>query len=98
MSVSRRDFIGAGAVAAAGLAPPGVASPLPQTPFTDRAELIPKPFAGRPVIISATNGYNRDPSGKRGIEVAWDMMMKGADPLESIVAGVQIVELDARDQ
>ena len=98
MSVSRRDFLGAGAAAAAGLAIPKVASALPHITVTDRAELIPKPFAGRPVIISATNGYNRDLNGKRGIEVAWDILSKGGDPLEAIVSGVQIVELDPRDQ
>ena len=98
MSVSRRDFLGAGAAAAAGLAIPKVASALPRITVTDRAELIPKPFAGRPVIISATNGYNRDLNGKRGIEVAWDILSKGGDPLEAIVSGVQIVELDPRDQ
>ena len=98
MSVSRRDFLGAGATAAAGLALPGVAAALPRITVTDRAELAPKAFAGRPVIISATNGFNRDPSGKRGIEVAWEMLSKGSDPLDAIVAGVQVVELDPRDQ
>jgi len=98
VSVSRREFLGAGAAAAAGLAVPKVVSALPHITVTDRAELVPKAFAGRPVIISATNGYNRDPSGKRGIEVAWDILSKGGDPLDAVVAGVQIVELDARDQ
>ena len=98
MSVTRRDFLGAGAAAAAGLALPKVASALPHITVTDRAELIPKAFAGRPVIISATNGYNRDANGKRGIEVAWDILSKGGDPLDAIVSGVQIVELDPRDQ
>jgi N4-(beta-N-acetylglucosaminyl)-L-asparaginase len=98
VSVSRREFLGAGAAAAAGLAVPKVVPALPYITVTDRAELVPKAFAGRPVIISATNGYNRDPSGKRGIEVAWDILSKGGDPLDAVVAGVQVVELDARDQ
>jgi len=103
MSVSRRDFLGAGAAAAAGLALPKVAGAMPHITVKDRSELAPQPalegaFAGRPVIISATNGYNRDQNGKRGIEVAWDMLMKGSDPLDAIVQGVQIVELDPRDQ
>jgi N4-(beta-N-acetylglucosaminyl)-L-asparaginase len=98
MSVSRRDFLGAGAAAAAGLALPNVAAALPSISVRDRSEDVPKPFAGRPVIISATNGYNKDPSGKRGIEVAWDILSKGGDPLDACVAGVQIVELDPRDQ
>src|SRR3954469_15372093 len=81
MSLSRRDFLGAGAAAAAGLALPNVADALPRISVRDRAEDALQPAAGRPVIISATNGYNRDPSGKRGIEVAWDILSKGGDPL-----------------
>jgi N4-(beta-N-acetylglucosaminyl)-L-asparaginase len=97
MSVSRRDFLGAGATAAAGLAIPKLASALPVITVRERSELIPTAFAGRPVIISAANGYNRDPQGKRGIEVAWDILTKGGDPLDAVVAGVQIVELDPKD-
>ena len=33
-----------------------------------------------------------------GIKVAYDMLARGADPLDAIVAGVQIVELDPNDQ
>lgn len=98
MSVSRRDFLGAGAAAAAGLALPKVAAAMPHITVQDRSELIPKAFAGRPVVISATNGYNRDQNGKRGIQVAYDMLTGGSDPLDAIVAGVQIVELDPKDQ
>src|SRR5215813_9752453 len=98
MSVSRRDFLGAGAAAAAGLAMPKLANAMPVITVRDRAEPLTKSLAGRPVIISAANGYNSDASGKRGIEVAWDMVSKGADPLDAVVAGVQIVELDPKDQ
>ncbi len=97
MSISRRDFLGAGAAAAAGLAVPRVAEAMPYITLRDRSEPAPAK-AGRPIIISAANGYNRDPSGKRGIEVAWELMTKGADPLDAIVSGVQIVELDPNDQ
>lgn len=96
MSVSRRDFLGAGAAAAAGLALPNVAAAMPYITVEER--MPPAAFAGRPVVISATNGYNRDASGKRGIEVAYQMLTSGSDPLDAIVAGVQIVELDPRDQ
>jgi N4-(beta-N-acetylglucosaminyl)-L-asparaginase len=97
MSVSRRDFLGAGAAAAAGLTIPKLASAMPMITVRERSELIPSAFAGRPTIISAANGYNRDPQGKRGIEVAWDLLSKGGDPLDAVVAGVQIVELDPKD-
>ncbi len=97
MSVSRRDFLGAGAAAAASLTIPKLATAMPVITVRDRSELISKAFAGRPVVISAANGYNRDPQGKRGIEVAWDILSRGGDPLDAAVAGVQIVELDPRD-
>lgn len=101
MSVSRRDFLGAGAAAAAGLALPNLAAATPVTAVRDRSEIIPKhqpAFAGRPVIISAANGYDTDQDGKQGIKVAYDMLTKGADPLDAIVAGVQIIELNPKDQ
>ena len=97
MSVSRRDFLGAGAAAAAGLALPQIAPAMPVITVRDRAE-SPKPFAGRPVIISSDNGATKDDSGKQGLQVAWDIISKGGDPLDAAVAGVQIVELNPHDQ
>ena len=100
MSVSRRDFLGAGAAAAAGLALPKVSNAMPVIAVRDRAELIPsaKAFAGRPVIISASNGFRSKDNGVPGIQKAYNMMVGGADPLDSIVAGVTVVELDPTDQ
>jgi N4-(beta-N-acetylglucosaminyl)-L-asparaginase len=97
MTVSRRDFLGAGAAAAAGLALPNIAEAMPNVVVRDRSAPGAS-FAGRPVIISAANGFDKDPSGKQGIKVAYDMMTTGADPLDAIVAGVQIVELNPNDQ
>ncbi len=98
MTVSRRDFLGAGAAAAAGLAHPqhrrGDAKNRRSRPVGAGR----RSFAGRPVIISAANGFDKDPSGKQGIKVAYDMMTSGADPLDAVVAGVQIVELNPNDQ
>ena len=98
MSVSRRDFLGAGAAAAAGLALPNLATAMPVITVRDRSELIPKAFAGRPVIISSANGADTDDNGKRGLQVAWDLLVKGGDPLDAAVAGVTIVELNPHDQ
>jgi N4-(beta-N-acetylglucosaminyl)-L-asparaginase len=54
--------------------------------------------AGRPVIISSANGLrSKDASGRPAIKLAYDMVAGGADPLDAIVAGVQIVELDPTD-
>jgi N4-(beta-N-acetylglucosaminyl)-L-asparaginase len=98
MSVSRRDFLGAGAAAAAGLTLPRLAGAMPAITVRDRSEAAPTGMAGRPVVISAANGFTKDDSGKQGIKVAYDMVAGGADPLDAIVAGVQIVELNPHDQ
>jgi N4-(beta-N-acetylglucosaminyl)-L-asparaginase len=98
MSVSRRDFLGAGAAAAAGLALPQIASALPVITVRDRSAVVSRTFAGRPVVISAANGHDVDPNGKQGIKVAYDMIVAGRDPLDAIVAGVQVVELNPNDQ
>jgi N4-(beta-N-acetylglucosaminyl)-L-asparaginase len=97
MTVSRRDFLGAGAAAAAGLALPNLAEAMPSIVVRDRSAPVGS-FAGRPVIVSAANGFDKDPSGKQGIRVAYEMLTGGADPLDAIVAGVQIVELNPNDQ
>ena len=100
MSVSRRDFLGAGAAAAAGIALPKISSAMPVITVRDRAELIPpaKAFAGRPVIISSSNGFRSKDNGVPGIQKAYNMMVGGADPLDAAVAGVTVIELDPTDQ
>jgi N4-(beta-N-acetylglucosaminyl)-L-asparaginase len=103
MSISRRNFIGTGAVAAAGLALPRLGSAeTVVTDVVDRSKLRPdrrSPFSAPPVVISAANGFiSKNASGKTGIEVAYEMIDRGADPLDAIVSGVSVVELDPNDQ
>ena len=108
MSVSRRDFLGAGAAAAAGLALPKISNAMPVITVRDRSELVPsaRAFAGRPsaahqgrpVIISSANGLRSKENGVPGIQKAYNMMVGGADPLDAAVAGVQVIELDPTDQ
>ena len=98
MPISRRDFIGAGAAAAAGVTLPKLAGAMPVITVRERSEPIAGTFAGRPVIVSAANGFDKDPSGKQGIRVAYEMLTRGSDPLDAIVAGVQVVELNPNDQ
>jgi N4-(beta-N-acetylglucosaminyl)-L-asparaginase len=100
VTLSRRDFLGAGAATAAGLTLGRTADALPRvTSVVDRAAPSETArAASRPVIISAANGYDADASGKRGIQVAWDLLGGGADPLDAIIAGVNIVELNPEDQ
>jgi N4-(beta-N-acetylglucosaminyl)-L-asparaginase len=96
VSPSRRDFLGASAAAAAGLALPALAEALPQRPAPNAR--VPQRSAGRPVLIASSNGFRtRHADGRPAIQVAYDMMVQGADPLDAAVAGVQLVELDPTD-
>ncbi|MFN8583258.1 MAG: N(4)-(beta-N-acetylglucosaminyl)-L-asparaginase [Gemmatimonadaceae bacterium] len=87
MSITRRDFIATGATAAAGLAVGRSAD----------AAALPQPVrlgptgAGRPIVISSANGI-------RGVKRAYEMIMKGEDTLDAVIAGVNIQELDPDDQ
>jgi N4-(beta-N-acetylglucosaminyl)-L-asparaginase len=103
MSISRRDFIGTGAAAAAaGLALPKLASAeTVVTNVVDRASLAPvtRAFTPPPVVVGAANGFiSKNANGKTGIEVAYDMLTRGGDPLDAVIAGVNVVELDPKDQ
>jgi N4-(beta-N-acetylglucosaminyl)-L-asparaginase len=95
--VSRRDFLGTGAAAAAGLALPKIASSSPVIRVVDRAEPAPKLFAGRPIVVSAANGFYRDNPAGSPIKKAYDMVAAGSDPLDACLAGVNMVELDPND-
>ena len=92
MSITRRDFIGAGAVAAAGLVlPTSAEGATVVSGILDRTGLAPKPLAGRPVVVASANGI-------RGVARAYEMITKqNADPLDAAIAGVNIQELDPED-
>src|SRR5688572_30132593 len=89
MSTSRRDFLSTSAAAAAGLVLPRVDRSL--VGAADRAAARRAPFAGRPVVVGSGNAL-------RGVKVAYDMLAKGADPLDAGIAAVNIQELDPDDQ
>ncbi len=81
---SRRDFLGSAAAL-------GAASVLPAT-LADAQQRAPAlPRASRTVVIGSSNGL-------RGVKVAYDMIGRGADTLDAIIAGVNITELDPDDQ
>ena len=89
MPVSRREFLGAGAAAAAGLALPPIANAAPLASLVDHSERV-HTAAGRPIVIASANGL-------RGVAKAYEMMSRGADPLDAAIAGVNIQELDPED-
>jgi len=91
MSVSRRDFLAAGATAAAGVA---LGNPLlGESPGIAQRASGMASSAGtfaRPIVIASDNGI-------RGVKKAYDMIVGGADTLDAIIAGVNIQELDPDD-
>jgi N4-(beta-N-acetylglucosaminyl)-L-asparaginase len=90
--VSRRDFLEkSAALAAAGFLPRVLdAEDLASAPGLI-GTAAPAPFRGRPVVVSSANGI-------RGVKVAYDKITGGEDPLDAIIAGVNIQELDPDDQ
>ncbi|HZO19681.1 MAG TPA: N(4)-(beta-N-acetylglucosaminyl)-L-asparaginase [Gemmatimonadaceae bacterium] len=82
--VSRRRFLGTGAAAAAGLSFGRIPAGAAQ-PLSTAAR------ASRPTVIASANGL-------RGVARAYEMLTKGADPLDAAIAGVNIQELDPEDQ
>ena len=88
--VSRREFVKAGA--AVGAAATGVGSALAQAPAVITSRGV------KPVVISSANGNVYKNGGPRtGVEEAFTRLMKGDDVLDSVIAGVNIVELDPED-
>ena len=93
MPISRRDFLSAGAAATAGavLATPAAASVVT---VAERAAPPTPPGAAplaRPAVVASDNGL-------RGVARAYEMLQRGADPLDAAVEGVKIQELDPSDQ
>ncbi|MFQ5670666.1 MAG: N(4)-(beta-N-acetylglucosaminyl)-L-asparaginase [Acidobacteriota bacterium] len=87
MSVRRRDFLKAGAAALAGTAAPrGAAGPSPGTAPAGRRRTPARP----PVVIASANGLH-------AVERAMERMRSGDDPLDAVIAGVNLVEDDPND-
>lgn len=85
-TISRRNFIAAGTLA-------GLAAAAP----TEMLRAAPNVIAGRakPVVISASNGYTRKNGGDANcVETAFRRIVAGDDVLDSLIDGVNIVELD----
>jgi N4-(beta-N-acetylglucosaminyl)-L-asparaginase len=92
--MTRRDFVKTGAVAgaAATSASPTRAKAGPQAPTV----ITPGPT--KPVVVASANGNKFKNSGPRTcVAEAFLRMTKGADVLDALIAGVNIVELDPED-
>lgn len=92
-SISRRGFVVAGVAAGASISLPARA----------RAETLGAPAlllrqAATPLVIASGNGGRYKNGGTQtAVEKAFEMMTSGADVLDSLIAGVNIVELDPLD-
>ena len=96
--LNRRDFVVGGAAASIGLALTGERLQGEELgkPIGAPAVIIPPAVA--PLVISSGNGGRFKNGGTQtAVEKAFAMMTGGADVLDSLIAGVNIVELDPLD-
>jgi N4-(beta-N-acetylglucosaminyl)-L-asparaginase len=85
--ITRRQFVKAGTAAT-------VAASVPEAAFAQGPSVLARK-ATPPVVISSANGHEFKNGGPRScVEEAWQRIAKGEDVLESLIAGVNIVELD----
>ena len=85
--VTRREFVAAGtsAAVAAGATELFAGAPAVQT-------------ARRPIVVASANGNRfRNGGPSTGVEVAFQLLAKGDDVLDAVIAGVNICELDPED-
>lgn len=82
--MQRREFLSAAAM--------GTVATLARS-----AAVIPQP-AARPVVVASVNGHFFKNGGtKTVVETAYEMIARGSDVLDAVVAGVNIDELDPAD-
>jgi N4-(beta-N-acetylglucosaminyl)-L-asparaginase len=102
-TLNRRDFVRTGAAvglaAAAGptglLAGPSSGTEPTRSPQAGQGTTMMTPKSVKPVVIASGNGNgSKNADGITCVAKAFAMMTKGADVLDSLVAGVNIVELD----
>jgi N4-(beta-N-acetylglucosaminyl)-L-asparaginase len=87
--IDRRQFVQTTAVA-------GVAAA--SRPLFAQAPTVMTPKSVKPVVVSSSNGNQFKNSGtKTCVETAFSMITSGSDVLDSLIAGVNIVELDPLD-
>ncbi len=88
--INRRDFVRAGVLV-------GAASGLADERAHAQAPAIRKSSA-RPVVIASGNGNRFKNGGDRTcVEEAFRLLVGGSDPLDAVIAGVNIVERDPED-
>jgi N4-(beta-N-acetylglucosaminyl)-L-asparaginase len=87
--LSRRKFVAAAGLGVLASGPLGALAQAPQ---------ILKTSAVKPLVISSANGNrSKDAAGMSCVARAYKMIAEGADVLDAVIAGVNIVELDPED-
>jgi N4-(beta-N-acetylglucosaminyl)-L-asparaginase len=87
--VTRRQFVATSAAAA------GLAASAPQA-FGQAPAVQPRGI--RPVVVSSSNGNRYKNGGPvTGVQKAFEMIVKGDDVLDAVIAGVNLCELDPED-
>jgi len=88
--VNRREFVRTGAAAA-------VAAAAPTSAFGQAPTVLTRKGI-RPLVVSSENGNtHRNGGSQTCVEKAFSMIVGGADVLDAVIAGVNIVELDPED-
>src|SRR5688572_15134440 len=63
-----------------------------------RSPAVASQRATKPVVVASVNGnFFKNGGTKTCIELAWEMMARGTDVLDALIAGVNIDELDPAD-
>jgi N4-(beta-N-acetylglucosaminyl)-L-asparaginase len=94
--VNRREFVIAGA--SAGLAAAVRPLPIAAEGAERQAPTMMTPRTVRPLVVASANGHRyRNGGDVTCVEKAFAMITKGADVLDALIAGVNIVELDPQD-
>ncbi|HEY3857099.1 MAG TPA: N(4)-(beta-N-acetylglucosaminyl)-L-asparaginase [Verrucomicrobiae bacterium] len=87
--LSRRKFVAAAGLGAFASGSFGALGQSPQVITGSRVA---------PLVISSANGnHSKDPEGRTAVTRAFKMITDGADVLDAVIAGVNIVELDPED-
>jgi N4-(beta-N-acetylglucosaminyl)-L-asparaginase len=85
--INRRQFVQTGAAAALAASTPAVV--FGQTPG------VLTPRSPKPIVVSSANGHQFKNGGTQTcVEKAFAMITSGADALDAVIAGVNILELD----
>jgi N4-(beta-N-acetylglucosaminyl)-L-asparaginase len=87
--INRRDFMTTTAAAGVAAAAASLAASGPAVIVQSNS---------RPVIVASANGHQfKNGGAETCVELAFERMTKGEDVLDALIAGVNIVELDPRD-